>query len=284
MTTLYKPSGSISLASETSKQQIRLGIQGYPGTGKSWSMTTFPNLIVCDTDRGLGAHAGNDTILVEQLWKTDRVDLLKDKLIAWLEREAMKLTNQQTLGFDSLSATENIFHAWFKFNENRLAVTANGERNKFVEWDLKEKFFNEIFTLFRSFQCDIVMLCHEVDQQDKSTSPGQPGGYSGKIRPLMTGKVKDSMIKNFTDWFRQLSGQKPDEKELTPEALANWKMTKEEFKAMLNTFPGSTFYYWQTMGDNTFDAKASSLVNPPKFMPATFSAFAKYMRKPVTTT
>jgi hypothetical protein len=279
---IYIPAGCKTLEVQTGRAQIRLGLQGFPGTGKTWSALTFNNPIVANTDRGLGAHQGRKDVVDVPFYDikfAGRPETAKDVLIRWLETEAIKLTNEQTLVWDSLTATEVLYHLWFRDNEQKLAYTKNGQKDSFVEWSLKTKFFEELFALFKSLSCDIVIISHESEQQDKSTTPGQPGGYSGKIRPLYTGAMKDKLTKDFTDWFRQLSCAKPKDDALTPEVLANWKMTKDEFKAMLNTFPGTTLYFWQSQGDDLFDAKASSLVNPPKYLPATFSAFAKYMRK-----
>lgn len=276
---IYKPPGSVTLDQHTAKQQIRLGIQGCFNSGKTWSMLTFPNPIVANLDRGLKAHTGRADVVEMKMY--DRTvsggpEKLKDYITRWLDNEAPKLTEEQTLCLDSCTALEISYHIWFKANEHNF-LTSQGKVNDFAEWNVKDKFFSEVFNQFKTLRCDVIMTCHEADQPDKA-QPGQPAAYSGKIRPLMTGKIKDTMGKDFTDWFRQLCSEKPVDDKLTPEMLSNWKMTKAEFKEMLSTFPGTAFYYWQTTSDNIFDAKCGSLINPPKYLPANFGAMQKYMR------
>ena len=58
----YIPKGAVSLNTITVKPQIRLGLQGYSGTGKTWAALTFPNPIVLNLDRGLGAHTGRSDV------------------------------------------------------------------------------------------------------------------------------------------------------------------------------------------------------------------------------
>jgi len=281
---IYIPPSCRPLSEDTAKQQIRLGLQGFPGTGKDWSILGtpdgiqlgFPNPIVLNIDRGLGAHSGCSHILEMPFYKMYKRPEQKDKIIEWLDREGAKLTESQTLVVDSLSSIEQIYHMWFKDNESTLAIGSNGQYNNFIEWQIKEKFFSEIHVMLKSFKCNVVLLCHESERPDKATSPGQPGSYTGKIRPLLSGKYGDQLVREYTDWFRQSCANKTsDPKEDT---LKNFRMTKSEFMSMQNGFIGETIYYWQTKGTDQFDAKASSLVNPPTFIPATYSSFLKYSR------
>lgn len=283
-TNLYIPPNCQPLSHDTSKQQIRLGIQGFPGTGKDWSVLGtpdktqigFPNPIVLNLDRGLGAHSGCDWIYEIPFWKIYKRLEQKDKMIEWLDKEGTKLSENQTLIIDSLSSLEQIYHMWFKANELQLAIGSNGQYNNFIEWQMKEKWFNEIHVMLKSFRCDIVLLCHEAERADKPTAPGQPGLYTGKIRPVLSGKFGDLIIREYTDWFRQHSGAKT--KEPKDETLANFRMTKQEFFYMCDSFVGETIFWWQTKGSDLFDAKASSLINPPTFIPATYESFRKYQR------
>jgi hypothetical protein len=105
--------------------------------------------------------------------------------------------------------------------------------------------------------------------------------YTGKIRPLISGATGDVIIKDYTDWVRAHVAAKPkDYKTISPESLASWGMkTPDEFKTMCDTFEGEAIFYWQTVGDDLFNAKAGSLVTPPKFLPANYKSFQKYQRK-----
>jgi len=118
----------------------------------------------------------------------------------------------------------------------------------------------------------------KVEKKEKS------GSYNGNVRPLLNGQYGDKIVGDFTDWFRQRTGEKPDVDKLSQDDIKkiddNWNMNKEEYRAMLNTFtPKRTYYYWQVQGDDIFDGKCSSLVNPPKYIPAHFSSFEKFRRK-----
>lgn len=279
-TDTYIPPNCRPLSADTSKQQIRFGIQGFPGTGKTWSSLGFPNPIVLNLDRGLGAHQGrsdvNEIPFYQQSFGGKPYEI-KDKLVEWLGNHGPKFTENQTLVIDSLSSLEAAYHSWYKVNEMSIAVSSkSGKVNDFAEWQIKEQFFNEIHVLIKSFKCDVILLAHESERADKPTTIGQPGLYTGKIRPFLSGKFGDIIIREYTDWFRAHSCKKPTEPK--PETLAAFRMTAKEFKDMCDSFVGDTLYYWQTQGDDLFNAKASSLVNPPLYIPATFAAFSKYKR------
>jgi hypothetical protein len=281
---IYMPPNCRTLDTVSAKQQVRLGIQGFPGVGKTWAALTFPNPIVLNLDRGLGAHQGRKDVIeipfYEKAMSGGKTEL-KDKLLAWIEKEGPKLEAEQTLIIDGLSSIEISYHAWFAVNQH-LFLTKQGKVDDFAEYQVKKKYLGEIFDLaIKSFRCDIILISHEAERADKPTTIGQPGEYTGKIRPLLTGAYGDTIVKDFTDWFRQHAAEKPrDFAAITPEALAAWGMkTTAEFKAMCDTFPRNTIYYWQCDGDNRFDGKAGSLVGFPKFIPANYQSFQKYMRK-----
>lgn len=287
MSNIYIPPNCITLDTVTSKPQIRLGIQGFPGTGKTWSGCTFNNPIVLNLDRGLGAHNGRKDVIEIPFYDTKFSGgkaSLKDRLLVWIESEGVKLTKDQTLVFDGCSSMEVAYHQWYNANQN-LFFTASGKVDAFAEWQVKKKYFGEVMESFKSLKCDVVFISHEAERADKPSSVGQPGEYTGKIRPLLTGAYGDIIVRDFTDWFRQHAADKPtDYTTIKPEALAQWGMkTTQEFKAMCDTFPRNTIYYWQLEGDNKFDGKCSSLVNFPRFIPANYSSFQKYQRTNKTT-
>lgn len=283
---IYIPPNCNTLDTLSSPPQVRLGIQGFPGSGKTFASLSFKNPIVINLDRGLGAHEGRKDVIEIPFYKqsfSGQPHEAKDKLIQWLDKESKNITEEQTLVVDSCSAIEVAYHSWFEKNKLNVALGGSGKVNDFVEWQLKERYFGEIFATFKTLRCDVIWITHESERRDKSTTIGIPGEYTGKIRPLMTGKVADTMNKDFTDWFRQMSAEKPkDLNAVSDEVLKNWGMNKAEFKDMANSFPRDTIYFWQTSGDNTFDAKAGSMVNFPKFIPANYSSFQKYRRKQIT--
>jgi hypothetical protein len=265
------------------EQQIRLGIQGFPDTGKTWSSLTFPNPIVINLNRGLKAHQGRKDVYEVPFYKMYNRKQYKEAYIAWLDKEGSKLTSEQTLITDSLSDLHTAYHIWYRDNEAMIAVSPKtGKINEYAEFNFKTQYFEEIGNIFLSLKCHIVLICHEIERADKPTSIGQPGNYTGKIRPLITGQTGDTIIKDYSDWFRAHVAAKPtDYSKISPESLANWGMkSTEEFKAMSESFvDSSAIFYWQTHGDDLFNAKAGSLINAPKFIPANYQSLTKYMRK-----
>ena len=275
--TLYKPPGSITLDQLKDKPQIRLGIQGYGGSGKTWAALTFPNPIVLNLDRGLGAHVGRSDVIEIPFYKPEfcgTANQLKDKLLLWLEKEARKLQPNQTLVFDGCTSLQNAYHKWFADNQMSF-LTKGGKVDDFAEWAVKRKYYAEIMELFKTLQCNVIFIAHEADKKDKD------GSYTGKIRPLLSGSFGDELLNHFSDWFRQLVADKPTG-DIKEETLKAFNMNTKEFKEMCDSFPRNSIYYWQLEGDSIFDAKCSSLINFPRFMKADYTSFLKYTRKQIT--
>lgn len=281
-TNIYKPEGAMLLSELLAEPQIRLGLQGFPGTGKTWAALTFPNPIVINIDRGLGAHTGRSDVIEIPLWDKDyckRTDVnpnhkdatsLKDTIFLWLDRHGKKLTEHQTLVFDGGTGLQNAYH---KYAEANPVVSAQGAYDKFAVWRLKLDYFGAICEMFKTLKCHIVYICHETEKKDVG------GEYSGKLRPLLTGQFVDQLSSHFTDWFRCLTTDKVLEDKLDDKKLAMWGLSKKEFLDMQDTFPRNTVYYWQTEGDSLCDCKSSSLVNFPHYIPANYQSFSKYMKK-----
>jgi hypothetical protein len=278
---MYIPQGAVSLDKIPSISQIRMGIQGFPGTGKTYGSLTFPNPIVFNLDRGLGAHYGRADVIEVPAWNEEYLKTinpkykaredLKDTIQIWVEKEAKKLEAEQTLVFDGGTALQSAYNAWI--SENR-PVTKSGEFDEYAPWRLKIAYFEEIMETFKILKCHVIYLCHESEKADKG------GIYSGKIRPLLTGQFQDQLASHFTDWFRQHSTEKILMEKVDEKILKAWGMTNpKEFISMQNEFPGNTIYFWQTEGDSIFDAKRSSLKpTAPKFIQSNFPSFMKYMK------
>lgn len=288
MSELYIPQGCNRLSDIKEIPQIRAGIQGYAGSGKTWAALTFPNPVVANLDRGLGAHIGRSDVLEIPFYSSTFCKSIdpnydpsrkKDLLLTWLEKHGSKLQPNQTLVWDGNTSTQNSYHAWYEANKHKF-LTRDGKINEFAEWNQKLSYYSTLFDILKTLPCHVVFICHEVDRSDK-VPIGEAKRYSGKIRPLLTGQAGDEMISHFTDWFRQHCADKPKSfDEVKDESLKLWRMqTKQEFKAMADSFQGNSIYFWQTEGDDLFDAKASSFVNAPRYIPANYTSFEKYRRK-----
>lgn len=280
--TLYIPSGSYTLDKETEQPQIRLGIQGYPKTGKTWSALTFPNCIVADLDRGLGAHYGRSDIIVVPFYDGKFCDKLvprdgiqnppnrRDAILKWLGTEAIKITKQQTLVFDGGTSLQNAFH--IQYNLNPVISRSSGKVDSFAEWGLKIEYFGQIVELLKGLSCNVVYLCHEIP--DRATD----GSLNGQVRPLLSGQFGDQLASHFTDWFRQWAVAKPNKEKEQAFLDKICFGDKELFKEFMQT-EGEVIYMWQTLSDDMSKCGSSSLVGQPKFVLANFSTFAKYKRK-----
>lgn len=292
---LYIPTLCKPMSATKRIPQIRLLEQGYPGSGKTWAALTFPNPVVVNLDRGLGAHIGREDVIEVPLYDPQFVrqwskslsyttNDLKDMIVKWLDDEAVKLTEEQTLVFDGCTGMQNAYHNWFNVNKSSF-LTRNGEFDGFAEWRVKRQFFGEVMEKFKTLKCHVVFIVHETDQKDK-TSPGLPASYSGKIRPLLSGSFSDELGSHFTDVFRCQTTEVPTDFAPLKDAdlMRNWGMTKQQFKAYCDSSTNGSIYYFQTVSDSVFDAKSSSVMNVPRYIPAHFDSFKKYRRQMISAT
>lgn len=279
---MYTPPGATTLDKVTNIPQIRLALQGFGGTGKTWAALTFPNPIVLNLDRGLGAHVGRSDVIEVPMYDAafcrsvnpNYKDLSdrKDIILKWLKEQATKLSPEQTLIIDNNSQIQNYYHQWYEKNKMQW-LSKDGKVDGFAEYKQKIAYYGEILEIIKALPCHVIYLCHETE--------ASIGKNAGKIRPLLTGQMGDELMNHFTDFFRQISSTKPDVSKLSEDVLANYKMTKDEMTKWLSTFPRNTVYYWQTDGDSNFDGKCSSMVNFPKYIPATYESYVKY-RRPIS--
>ena len=164
---IYKPEGSVFL-SELQDSQCRIGMQSPPFEGKTTASLTWPNPVILSYDKKVTAHLDRadvpiipfyDGVFVDKIVRRSGLNCKpnrKDSLLKWLNTEGPKLGHEQTLILDGIPGIEAGYHMWFMENRDDLAVSKRGEYNKFVEWDLKLKYFEEIFDLFRNIKCDII--------------------------------------------------------------------------------------------------------------------------------
>lgn len=283
---LYVPKGCKTLA-QIGDSQIRLGLQGFPFSGKTTSALTFPNPVILSYDRKVSAHKHRDDVILIPFHDAAFVNALKPKdgmmapinkkeaLVIWLSSEALKLSPKQTLIVDGITAIEEEFHIWFKFRETELALSKKGGIDGYVEWNMKKMYFEELHSLFKTLPCNVVMICHEVeDRNDK-------GDLNGKVRPLLTGQAGDKLGGNLTDYFRQIAIGKPS----NPEELVRFakkycggsEAVAKEYVASVPPLH-ETVYLWQTCEDEFCNCGTSSLKDAPKYLLPNYNSFLKYRR------
>ena len=105
-----------TISADYASRKFRLGLVGKPGTGKTWSMMSFPKPhTILDYDNKLSQHYGKSGYNIIPMWNNKwlkekyPVKLCKDKIkasvrditIDWLETHGEHLDPNSTLGFDS---------------------------------------------------------------------------------------------------------------------------------------------------------------------------------------
>jgi hypothetical protein len=282
MDEIYKPSGSTTLAEQTYEQQIRLLLQAPPFSGKTFAAMTFPNPVVLDFDQKLGAHAGRNDILQVPFWDGAYVDKIvkrdglkcppnkKDALLVWLNTEAPKLHKNQTLVIDGSTAVEAAFHMQYNLNP---VLTRGGEIDGFAEWRQKDTYFGELAMALKSVSAHVIYICHEAPERDKK------GELTGAVKPLMTGQFGDKLASHFTDCFRVLPFNKPQNEEQIKKCKEFFKLDEATYKEWMASGTPTTFWTFQTQSDEMAKCGSSTLVSAPKYILANYSSFSKYKRQ-----
>lgn len=279
---LYIPTGCKPLSESLAEQQIRLGIQGPPKYGKTFNALSFPNPVVLNLDKGLGAHVGKNNIIEVPMWYPPFVDGIvkrdglnappnrKDAILVWLNKEGTKLSEQQTLIVDSSTQLQNAFVAQYNLNPK---ITKQGKIDDFGLWNQKVDYFGELCELFKALKCNVVYICHET--ADRSDD----GSLNGGVRPLLTGQFGDQLASHFTDWFRAHAIAKPTTDENKKKLQEKFKLDNATLHEWLNSSTNEAIYLWQTQADEIAKCGTSTLVNAPKFVLANYSTFGKYKNK-----
>lgn len=251
---LYIPSYGDYLSPET-VIQVRLGLQGYPGTGKTTSYFTFPNLVILDLDNKLGNFGHRTDVMVIRLWDiNNKFRVPKEEkhetVLRWLKTEGLKLHPSQTVALDSWSTLQN----WFDMAvTNKKHYTNKGVEDNFIPWRLKGQYASEVCESLKSLPCNSVTTFHEAPERDEE-------GRIVGLKPLMTGAFADQLAGQFTDWFRQVVMNKkaPDGK---TDILVDGKVVPE--------------YLWQVRSDGKVKCLTSkSIPTSLMFVPADYKYFA----------
>lgn len=282
MSELYIPKGCTTLDKSTFSFQIRLGIQGYPNTSKTWAALTFPNPIVLNMDRKLGAHVGRTDVIETPMWYPPFVDSIvmrdgalappnrKDAVLKWIGTEGMKLSENQTLIVDGSTQLQNAFKAQYDLNPEIEAKS--GKINKYGQFTQKITYFTDIFETLKSLKCHVVYICHETGARDDD------GEMTTGVRPLLSGQMGDQMAGHFSDWFRALAIAKPLTDDRKAKMKAAFNLTDERVKEWCASTDNETIYLWQTQSDEVAKC-GTSLLNAPKLILANYKEYAKYQRK-----
>jgi hypothetical protein len=290
----YLPTHSKPI-SEIPFQQIRLGIQGAPGEGKTYaSLNGWPGpIVVADFDNKLGVHKDRTDVRVLPFWsarfinedlkinnapfsngyigKTTRGGVGKpdpklppnrrDALTWWLSTEGQKLENDQTLILDSWTSLQAAFD---QQTEIEPEVGRDGKVNEFAFWMAKIDWSADVCSLLKSLNCHVICTFHEMPQRDPKS-----GMLLEKIQPLMQGKFTTQIASHFTDFFRQIAvpryNRKGEEVKLHVPGNRSYSLSKD------------VEYFWQITSDDEFSATSTlTKADGAKYVPAEYGSFLKY--------
>lgn len=250
----------IATSELTTYSNMIVGIQGPPGSGKTASSLTFPNPIIALFEKPdlvgmlkLPHLVGVKPVLLK-FYDTDWLTSSSFKKFtpredprswispahafkAWLEVDAKKLGQEQTLIIDNWTRLQEQFD---KVNFAYDTLTKDGKIDSFAPWDRKIVISEDISNSLIALNCNVVVLFHELQERDKAT-----GQILDKLQPLQQGKFITKLKSYFPNFFRQ--------------------------RVIKNKETGAIEYVWQVKASESFDAKCSK-PNLPQTVPAQYSS------------
>ena len=209
------------LLKEREQPHIRLGIMGYPGSGKTWSAAlTFPNPVICDFDNNLErvrkeARQRDLPIHVVPFWdgqfrkqfaannkpakggpKAKLPQNTRDVFAYWLAKNYREFTPEQTLIVDSWTMLQNSFDVQ---QHKEPEYTQDGKINSFAFWGAKIRYAQEIHVYLDAMACNVVVLYHIQHKLDNKT------GRELKLKtPLMQGSFVAQIAAHHSNFFEQV--------------------------------------------------------------------------------
>lgn len=274
---MYIPEHSENLAKlpEGKKAQMRILLQGAPGTGKTYAAMTFPNIVTLDFDNKMNAHVGKNIVRIP-FFDADfvasklkfsnglkRQPNRKDALKYWLSEHGPKLSPDQTLVLDSWTKVQDAY-TYQHTEVDKFISKKDGEEDTWAFWRILVQYCTEIFNALAALPCNyVVIICHEQAQRDPKS-----GQLIAKIEPLQTGQFCAKMSSYVTDTWRQCVFDRID-KDGKPiyKKNAEGKDTKEK----------EVEWYWQLRSSGEVNLNCSLSREIPMFIPASFQELQKYI-------
>lgn len=255
---MYKPPYALSIK-DLPHQQIRLGLMGPSGTGKTTGALTFPNPTVIDIDNNLIAHKKREDVTVLPFtsndWIRDKLGFkynmnevkfpIRDAVKYYLKTEAQKLEADQTLVLDSWTTLQDEFD---KQSDPSLEPvrSSDGSINSYAFWDKKIDYALEILTILKTLKCHVVVSFHQQEPRGEYGSK-----MLGKLEPLMQGKFVKKIGLYFTDFYQCVVEHDKD---------ATGKIT------------GKSKFYWRTKSNGDVDLK-SRMIDCPVLIEPNYKSF-----------
>lgn len=258
---LYIPPSSVNFLTKRSSRII-LGIQGEPGTGKTTAAGTFPNCVYLNMDGEEDFFVGKDIPhipIYDYAWvvnygfpptRAKAQPNRRDAILKFLQEDAMKLTPEQTLVYDSWTRSQTFFD---QQQELEPKITKEGKVDEFDFWGKKIDFSEKVMTYLHSCKCNVVVIFHESKVRDIKS-----GQLLEKTAPLMQGKFVAQLKAWFPNYFRAVVNETKDKE---------GKVIKSE-------------YLWQIKSDNQFDVKCKlAIPDNVFFVKPSYEVFETYKIK-----
>jgi hypothetical protein len=175
-----------------------IGIQGEPNAGKTTAAISWPQPVVLNYDKKLRQGIPEipfwdlDWIHAQKKTKPPLYADRKSYLIEWLRSNGLLIPDTHTLIIDSFTMVDN---CWSEFvTNNRHAFYTKGDNPEYngrAMFYAKQDYMVELFGLFKSTKCPVIVTFHETVARDNK------GNLNGKMRPLVSGgQFKDQLEGN----------------------------------------------------------------------------------------
>lgn len=278
------------------KEQLRLGILGSPGTGKTTAAHTFPNPINGNLDRK--APPGCQSVplanadfmrkvLNPAYVKTPTSHLIpanyRDGIKKWLRNALPAMPSGATFILDSWTMLQNYFsiqaqddNIYCVYDFKTKAKTLNPDGSPVIDkWDVLRHrivYSAELMNFFKTASCDCIITFHEQVERNED------GKATGQIKALMDGQFKDQITGHLTMFVRQVVIHYDNFKRSNPTDAAYYAAYHREKTGNAIT-EKTPCYVWQVVASDIFNSILPPGFKCPfvKYMPADYCEYVKFI-------
>lgn len=183
---------------------MRVGIMGFPGSGKTTAALTFPNPIVLSYDskepKGCDIIPFYNSEFEKEMSNglPLRYSGVRGALLKWLHEEAPKAPQGTTFILDSWTHMMNALDIWHNKMANILfASKRTKEVDTFEIHADRLLFAQEVMKEIKSLPYTFVITFHEQVERDENGRP------TGMLKPLMKGQFSDQIASYMSVFIRQ---------------------------------------------------------------------------------
>jgi DNA polymerase III delta prime subunit len=190
----------------------RFLICGAPGTGKTTSALSFPNVIVANGDNKLPPKHWNypDGIPTMDFFNPQYLTEALQQPLGGIKQNlpdparalnkmlrtiAVQFPAETTLVIDSLTWFQDAAYSVF---DNEPQLTKENKIDDRAIWANIRDWYGEFLFAITKLSCRVVVICHEEPEEDDK------GRLNGRYRPLTIGKTRNIIASKFTDVVHQI--------------------------------------------------------------------------------